>query len=350
MIRSLALGDTKQVFGQALNQSSSRSITTIKRLVCIYLILKASMEIDQQPRLFFDFDLRFPPLSRTVAEISDLLNTNGMPDTDRLINIVHMDPLVVASVLKRINSAFYGMRQHFQDIRKAILMIGFIEVCNIVLASGYIGLKKTFNSRTQTEMIDRIMRVSVGSGYFTNLISQHLRLPDKASAFTAGLLHNIGRFVLLFNLPEAYEQLFRENNDHYIPSSTNEISALGIDHSAIGALAAQYWNFPELVSTLIESYQDPGQIAQQDHRTIALVLSASSSIATQLCTAIDERKYAQQAAGDTEEMEFPPIEFAFPSAFMQLAGGNQEELEALDQLVSSHIDEALSYIEMMMTV
>ena len=308
------------------------------------------MEIDQQPQPFFDLDLQFPPLSRTVAEISDLLNASGMPDTDRLINIVHMDPLVVASVLKRINSAFYGMRQHFQDIRKAILMIGFIEVCNIVLASGYIGLKKNFSSRTQTEMIDRIMRVSVGAGYFTNLISQHLRLPDKASAFTAGLLHNIGRFVLLYNLPDAYEQLFRQSNDHFIPTAEDEIKMLGIDHSSIGALAGQYWNFPELVTTLIESYQKPGDITQQDHRTIALVLSASSSIATQLCTETDARKYAQQAAGENEELEFPPIEIALPASFMHLAEGDQEKLEKLDQLINSNVDEALSYIEMMMTV
>ena len=308
------------------------------------------MELDQQPQLFFDFDLQFPPLSRTVAEISDLLNSSGMPDTDRLINIVHMDPLVVASVLKRINSAFYGMRQHFQDIRKAILMIGFIEVCNIVLASGYIGLKKNFNSRTQTEMIDRIMRVSVGAGYYTNLISQHLRLPDKASAFTAGLLHNIGRFVLLYNLPDAYEKLFETSGDAFIPSAEDEIKMLGIDHSSIGALAAQYWNFPELVTTLIESYQAPGEITQQEHRTIALVLSASSSIATQLCTVADNRKRELQGDEEQETEAYPPIEIALPASFMDLANGDQQQLEQLDHLINDNVGEALSYIEMMMTV
>lgn len=308
------------------------------------------MEIDQQPRLFFDFDLQFPPLSRTVAEISDLLNTSGMPDTDRLINIVHMDPLVVASVLKRINSAFYGMRQHFQDIRKAILMIGFIEVCNIVLASGYIGLKKNFNSRTQTEMIDRIMRVSVGAGYYTNLISQHLRLPDKASAFTAGLLHNIGRFVLLYNLPDAYEKLFETSSAAYIPTAEEEIKMLGIDHSAIGALAAQYWHFPELVTTLIESYQTPGEITQQEHRTIALVLAASSSIANQLCTIAEDRK-REQPGGEAQEPDASaPFEIALPASFMDLAQGDQEKLEQLDLLIHDNVAEALSYIEMMMTV
>ncbi len=314
----------------------------------------AFMEIDQQPRLFYDFDLRFPPLSRTVAEVSDLLGANGMPDTDRLLNIVHMDPLVVASVLKRINSAFYGMRQQFQDIRKAILMIGFIEVCNIVLASGYVGLRKEVNTDLQIKIIDRIMRVSIGSGFFANLISQHLRLPDKSSAFTAGLLHNVGRFVLLYNLPEAYQELYNEDTERYIPTHDDEIRTMGIDHSSIGALAAQHWNFPELVSSLIESYQKPGHFSTPDHRTIALVLSSSSSIAQQLCASYDElRKNATaNAEGETEPMEelsFPiPIEF--PESFSQIVQNNEGELEELRQLVNDHQEEALKYIDMMINV
>lgn len=312
------------------------------------------MEIDQQPRLFYDFDLRFPPLSRTVAEVSDLLGANGMPDTDRLINIVHMDPLVVASVLKRINSAFYGMRQQFQDIRKAILMIGFIEVCNIVLASGYVGLRKEVNSDAQVKIIERIMRVSIGSGFFANLISQHLRLPEKSSAFTAGLLHNIGRFVLLYNVPEAYERLFRENQDQYMPSAEDEIKMMGIDHSSIGAIAAQHWNFPELVTSLIGSYLKPGQLTEANHRTIGLVLASSSSMAHQMCAAYDEQKSHQSSASESDENEAEdsvlPLPIEYPALLSQIAQERNVTAEELQELVSINQHKAIEYIEMMMNV
>ena len=315
------------------------------------------MEIDQQPRLYYDFDLKFPPLSRTVAEVSDLLGANGMPDTDRLINIVHMDPLVVASVLKRINSAFYGMRQQFQDIRKAILMIGFIEVCNIVLASGYVGIKREMSSKSQAKIIDRIMRVSIGSGYFANLISQHLRLPEKSSAFTAGLLHNIGRFVLLYNLPDAYEQLFRENELQYIPTPNDEVRMMGIDHSSIGALAAQHWNFPELISSLIESYQKPGQLTTDNHRTIALVLSASSEMAQQLCAKYDELKQSMPENGESDQEsmenaqeELFPIPMEYPITLQQISDLKHVEMEELKLLIEGSHEEAIQYIDVMMNV
>lgn len=306
------------------------------------------MEIEQQPRLFYDFDLRFPPLSRTVAEVSDLLGANGMPDTDRLINIVHMDPLVVASVLKRINSAFYGMRQQFQDIRKAILMIGFIEVCNIVLASGYVGLRKELKSDAQSLIIDRIMRMSIGSGFYANLLAQHLRLPEKSSAFTAGLLHNIGRFVLLYNLPDAYEKLFIENPDTFLPEKADEVSMLGIDHSSIGALAAEHWHFPELIASLIEYYQDPGKLTSAEHRQIALALATSSAIARDLCATHDQldKNTSEEEPADSVF----PLSLTFPHTLAQLAASKNADLQELEQLIIDNQVQAFEYIDMMMSV
>lgn len=310
------------------------------------------MQIDQQPRLLYDFDLRFPPLSRTVAEVSELLADNGMPDTDRLINIVHMDPLVVASVLRRINSAYYGLRKQFQDIRKAILMIGFIEVCNIVMASGFVGLRKTVKNDVQGRIIDRIMRVSICTGFFADLISQHLRLPDKATAFTAGLLQNIGRFVLLYNLPEEYEKIF-DDPEVFIPKHEDETRVLGIDHATIGAMAASHWNFPPLITKLIESYSKPGHLTESEHKNIALVLLASASLAKQLCyfeeDLIATKKNEGSEAELLESVEFP-IDLKMPVELNQVAKRKQVSTADLHQLVNDNQQEALEYIDMMMNV
>ncbi len=197
------------------------------------------------------------------------------------------------------------------------------------------------------------MRVSIGSGYFANLISQHLRLPEKSSAFTAGLLHNIGRFVLLYNLPDAYEQLFKENNQ-YIPTPGDEVRMMGIDHSSIGALAAQHWNFPELISSLIESYHKPGQLTTDNHRTIALVLSASSDIAQQLCAKYDELKQTASESGETDvegiDEELFPIQMEYPIALQQISDLKHVDIEELTLLIEGSQEEAIQYIDMMMNV
>lgn len=309
------------------------------------------MDIDRHTSLIYDFDLRFPPLSRTVAEVSELLAANGMPDTDRLIHIVHMDPLVVASVLRRINSAFYGMRRQFQDIRKAILMIGFIEVSNIVLTSGYVGLKKVTTSVRQLDVIDRIMRVSIGSGFYANLIAQHLKLPDKSSAFTGGLLHSIGRLVLLYNLPDEYTRLC-EDGDRYLPTAAQEAEAFGVDHSSIGSLAAQHWSFPELITSLIELYPNPGHLITPDHRTLALALSAAIELSEDLCKqfAAERTKLSEDTSDEqTSIMDQLPLPFdlKIPGSIGHLANDRDLPVDQLSELINQKQKEAISYIELM---
>ena len=325
---------------------------TTLRMANAFLLPESPMKFDQPTELLYDFDLNFPPLSRTVAEVSDLLASNGMPDTDRLIEIVHMDPLVVASVLRRINSAFYGMRRQFQDIRKAILMIGFIEVCNIVLASGYVGLRKSIVSSVHAELIDRIMRVSICSGFYANLLAMDLNLPDKSSAFTGGLLHSIGRFVLLYNVPEQYLQLSQHTPEDYIPSARAEQNEIGVDHPTIGSIAAQHWNFPPVVTSLIESYQNPGHLDTDDHRKLALTLSASVEIAHNLSRFFETARETIEI----QDMESPLEDFPLPfplkasKALKQLARTSNRSVEELMQQINESQKEALHYVELMMRI
>ena len=307
------------------------------------------MELEQRTGLLFDFELRFPPLSRTVAEVSDLLATNGMPDTDRLIEIVHLDPLVVASVLRRINSAFYGMRRQFHDIRKAILMIGFIEVCNIVLASGYVGMRRSIQSAEHSDLIDRIMRVSIGSGFYSNLLAHHLNLAEKASAFTGGLLHSIGRFVLLYNVPDQYLQTVGNASEIYIPTSAQEREIVGVDHTAVGSIAAQHWNFPPLITSMIESYLSPGHLATDEQRKLALTLSTSVDIACELNMAYDAVKNTVEVEDSENPLENFPIPFQIktPRSLELLARNTKTNPADLMQVVEENQKEALHYVELM---
>ena len=307
------------------------------------------METEQRTGLIYDFELRFPPLSRTVSEVTELLADNSMPDTDRLLEIVHLDPIVVASVLKRINSAFYGMRRHFDDIRKAILMIGFIEVCNIVLASGYVGLRKSIRSKAQETIIDRIMRMSICSGYYADLLARHLDLQNKSSAFTGGLLHSIGRFVLLYNIPEPYLQLCQDRPDVYIPPAELEREAFGVDHSTLGAVAAKHWNFPPLIISLIESYHNPGHLPDAEHRKLALALSTGVDIAHELCRAMDAARSTVVVEDPENPLDDFPLPFAItiPRSLQQLARTARVDAGELEQVVNFGQKEALHYVELM---
>lgn len=307
------------------------------------------MPLDQHTNTLYDLDLRFPPLPRTVAEISSILASPEGPDTEKLIDVVNQDPLVVATVLKRINSAYYGMKKKFGDLRKAVVMIGFIEVSNIVLTTSYIGLRKLGSSKKEKLAVDHMIRASIGTGYFANLLAEEFNVVHKPIAFTTGLMHNIGRFVLLYNHPEAYIDLI-DHCTEYLPPIHQERDLLGIDHSSIGAIATQYWNFPDLLPKLIESYETPGHLNDPDERELGIIIQTSAHIAHHLAFEIE--KHPDWASGD-EDLEQQdsdsvfPLDWELPSFITPILKERGYEKEELVELLTSKQRAALEYIEHM---
>ncbi len=231
-----------------------------------------------------DLELRFPPLPRTVVEVSRLLAENtDVPDTPRLVDIVHADPVMAASVLKRINSAFFGVRRHVSEVRKAIYLLGFLEVCNIVLAAALLKLRDIVQSRTQTDMFETIMKSCVGTAAYTQEIATFLNLRGRETAFTAGLLHGAGRLVMLYNWPQQYERLWFKPDGEGMPSTEEEQAAFNMDHLMLGAMAATQWQLPEEVIQIIRCYLLPGHIKDTPLRMLALTVSVSASATDQLC-------------------------------------------------------------------
>lgn len=231
-----------------------------------------------------NFDIRFPPLPRTVTEVSKLVaEKSDVPDTPRLVSIVNSDPVIAGSVLRRINSAFHGVRRRVGDIHKAVYLLGFEEVCDIVLTSGMMRLQDILNSEEQTRIFDQIMRMSVGTASFAKIVAAHLDLNQQSSAFTLGLLHTSGRLVLLYNRPDDYEALWCTNDYGFAPTVTSEQIIFGTDHAELGSMAAESWHLPEFLVEVIRHYLTPGHLQERDLRLLALTLSVSVTAMERLC-------------------------------------------------------------------
>lgn len=231
-----------------------------------------------------NFEMRFPPLPKTVADVSDLIaNKSDIPETPELVNIVNVDPVIAGSVLRRINSAYYGVRRRIGDIQKAVYLLGFDEVCEIVLAAGMMKLQDILHSEEQFRIFHDIMQMSVGTAAFAKKIAQKLQLYQHASAFTIGLLHTSGRLVLLYNRPEDYEALWCTNDHGFAPTVTSEQIIFGTDHAEMGALATDSWHLPDFVSKAIRFYLTPGHIQEHDLRILALTLSVAAMATERLC-------------------------------------------------------------------
>lgn len=147
-----------------------------------------------------DFNLRFPPLPKTLEEVSKLISEHAdLPDTPRLADIVGADPIVAAFVLRRVNSVHHSVRRSVDDVPKAVRLLGYQEVVNIALAVGMMQLEEFMATEERTTIFQDIMKASIGAAYFAQELAVPLRLPQKNKAFIVGLQHAVGRLVLLYN-------------------------------------------------------------------------------------------------------------------------------------------------------
>jgi len=270
-----------------------------------------------------DFSLRgemrprisFPPLPHTVESVSSLLSEMGAePNTLQLAQIVDSDPMVAASVLRRINSAYYGVRRRIASVQKAVMLLGFLEVANLVLTAGMEQLEETLCPEEHSDAFERIMRTCIGTAQYAREIASHLNLSCEGQAFTAGLLHAVGRLIMLHNDPEAYEALWEGEGG--LPSLEAENEAFGIDHARLGAVAADEWKLPGVLIKAIRYYPTPEKLDGEEQRLVARLVATAAS-------AVNAMQLAQDVESEREYTPTPEL-----AALAEEVGANADQLSA----------------------
>lgn len=227
-------------------------------------------------RTQLDTDIQFPPLPRTVAEVTSLVTEDDKaPDPRKLADLVDSDPVVAATVLQRINSAYYGMRRRITGVRKAVMLLGFLDVANVVLTAGMLKLKKVFSEEDQLALFNRIMATSVGVGQFAREGANALELSVEGPAYSAGLLHSIGRLIFLYSAPDDYAALWQADDETALPSIDAEAFIFGISHPEIGAHASDGWELPDVIVHAIRHHAAPHHVTEPAYRDVTALVAVA---------------------------------------------------------------------------
>jgi HD-like signal output (HDOD) protein len=176
------------------------------------------------------------------------------------------------------------------------------------------------------------MKMSVGTAAYCRKLATHLQLLQHNTAFTVGLLHTVGRLVLLYNRPDDYEALWCTNDYGFAPTVTSEQIIFGTDHAELGALAADSWHLPEFVVKVVRHYLTPGHLEDQELRILALTLSVAAAATERLCIAPSPPS---------------PPKFEPTAALFALARNVQRPPAELAALVESSCKEVTDYIHHM---
>lgn len=194
-----------------------------------------------------------PALPSLVAELLASFDDDEV-DSGVIAQRIGHDQSLAARVLRVANSPFYGLSGRVATIHDAIVILGFRTVRSLVVAAAMTGALPHFSHRgldTRT-----IWRHAVGVGLAARRLARNSRL-NPETAFTAGLLHDVGRIVLLAGFPDAYTAAVNWRQQQDCLTLTAEQAVLGMDHCGAGALLAQQWKLPTCIGDAIAYHHDP---------------------------------------------------------------------------------------------
>lgn len=230
-----------------------------------------------------------PQVVMRVIEIS----SDPRASAAELERVIATDPVLAAKTLTLANSAYFGLPRRLSSLREAVVFLGFKSVRTLALA---VTTFAVFMGKSDTDALVRraVWRHSLDTAQcartLTTLLPPSVHESFGAEeAFTAGLLHDIGKMALDHSRHELYVSLEVQAKQEGTRYFEVEAHALPLGHGLIGAALAQHWNLPPPLCEAIAFHHTP-RAAQINPR-----LTATISLANEIAHAL-----AQDCADDPD--------------------------------------------------
>ncbi|MGD2074150.1 MAG: HDOD domain-containing protein [Gammaproteobacteria bacterium] len=192
-----------------------------------------------------------PEICIQVQALADSPHTTA----DDVAEVVGKDTALTVRVLKLVNNRYAEHPHRIDTVSRAVDLIGMRELRNVALAASP---TEVFGS-IPSDLID--MADFWQHSVFTGLTARHLarccNVLHSERLFTAGLLHDVGRLLMLMELPEQAaraESLRLESGEDICDI---EQRVVGFDHAEIGQALLMQWNLPETLCASVLYHHNP---------------------------------------------------------------------------------------------
>jgi putative nucleotidyltransferase with HDIG domain len=178
---------------------------------------------------------------------------------DRIGELVAMDPGMSAKLLQLVNSAFFGVRREISNPTDAVQLLGVGTVRSLALT---IHAFSCFDQAKLREFsFERLWNHCLMTGLFSRKIAEdevrERTLVDEA--LIAGLLHDIGKLMLVANLTQEYRTVVAMAHDKHISELEAELAVFGATHADVGAYLLGLWGLPVPIVEAVALHHHPAR-------------------------------------------------------------------------------------------
>jgi len=201
-----------------------------------------------------------PTLPSVATQVFHIASDPNSSASD-LSDVIKLDQALTSKLLKIVNSAFYGFRQKIGTVTHAVVILGLDDIINLSIG---LSAARVINVKVRKDLYNprNLWHHSIGTAMIAHKLCE--KFPDfqKKGIFTAGLLHDFGKIILIEQFSDMYATV-RENVAKYkLPIFELEEDTFGLSHAAIGKLMAANWNMPDYLVEAIAFHHQPHQASQ----------------------------------------------------------------------------------------
>jgi putative nucleotidyltransferase with HDIG domain len=208
-------------------------------------------------------------ITRALRAIEDSSATSV-----EISEIIGLDQALSASILQSANSVSMGFSTDCSKLSEAVMRLGFKRLKGLILGIAAVG---PFNQSLKGYRFGagELWNHSIATAVSAEWIARELRYSDPEEAYTAGLLHDMGKLFLDQFVFSDYTRIVDLMLKYKLTLYMAEEQLLGIDHAKVGGLIAEKWNFPVILVDAIRYHHTPS-FARSNQRLPAIVNVANS--------------------------------------------------------------------------
>ncbi len=243
-------------------------------------------------------ELRTLPEPR--AKVLKAANSPEIP-IERLADLIKTDPVLVLKMMKLANSSTYARTEETLTLKEAILRIGLEHLGELIVETQ--SLAHPDPSHTDANRLDHTLfwMHTLGVAICSAKIAKHGQVLDPETVFTAAILHDIGRMILLQTFPEHYSQVLDHANKLGVSLELVEKRLLLSDHTQIAQTVLSNANLPkDLVDAIASHHTIPAKFGPKPPQSA--MLAATIELGNRLIHAMGIGNSGNRTISPTEEL------------------------------------------------
>jgi len=266
----------------------------------------------------------FPPVAAKLLRVASDENAA----TSDLVYLLRADPALSAEIIRYANSPLFNFANDIHTLDQAAPLIGVRKIRSLALAS----IGRTYiRAVLMMDELRTFWRYSLACALLSEMLARFCAVPED-SAYSAGLLHDIGRLGLMVTHPSEYSMLLQsaaaklEAGEPFdLPGY--ERSLFGLDRFEAGQWLAHEWNLPEELCAIAGRF--PERTEESDLDLLGVVRIACR-LANSLGFCVMKNPNMPSYREVLEELPLH-VAASFPSEAEDLRSRLEEEIAALDQ-------------------